>query len=176
MGGFEAFNINMGVNLGRGDIRMPQHHLHRAQIRAASEQMGGKRVAEHVGTYCLMNTGFERHLLDYLPKSDSGHGCAAIGEKEIIAGLAFQEKGAGLFNVFLQNSAGKPRKRHNPLLVAFAEDAEMTIVEVAPIDRQFDKLRDTQSRGIEKMQHGQITDLKRRKGFAWLQQGVDLSH
>jgi hypothetical protein len=36
------------VNLSRGKIRMPEHQLDRAQVRAALEQMRGERVAEDV--------------------------------------------------------------------------------------------------------------------------------
>ena len=38
----------MGVDLGGGDVGMAEQHLHRAQIGAAFEQMGGEGVAQDV--------------------------------------------------------------------------------------------------------------------------------
>ena len=36
----EPFVENMGVDLGRGDIGMPQKRLDRAQVRAVLQQVG----------------------------------------------------------------------------------------------------------------------------------------
>src|SRR5260370_19103183 len=45
----QAFFHDVGVDLRRGDIGMPQHELDGAQIRSAFQQMGGKTVPQHVG-------------------------------------------------------------------------------------------------------------------------------
>ncbi len=39
------------INLRRGDLGMPQKHLHRAQIRAALEKISGKGVTQAMGRY-----------------------------------------------------------------------------------------------------------------------------
>src|SRR5215211_418005 len=39
---------NMGVDLGRAQIRVTQHLLDRAEVGAPFEEMGGKRMAEQV--------------------------------------------------------------------------------------------------------------------------------
>jgi hypothetical protein len=39
---FQPFPCDMGIDLGRGDIRMPKHGLNRPEIRAVFEQMGRK--------------------------------------------------------------------------------------------------------------------------------------
>ena len=49
MQGLEPLSRHMGVDGGRGDIRMAQQHLHHAQISAVVEQMRGKRMAQRVG-------------------------------------------------------------------------------------------------------------------------------
>ena len=39
---------HMRINLRSGNIRMPQQHLHHAQVRAVIEQMRGEGVAQSV--------------------------------------------------------------------------------------------------------------------------------
>ena len=40
---------HVGVDLGGGDIAMPQHRLNRAQVGTIHQQVGSKRVAQSVG-------------------------------------------------------------------------------------------------------------------------------
>ena len=44
----EAVLIDLCIDLCGGDIGMPQHHLHRPEIGAMNQEMGCKRMAEHV--------------------------------------------------------------------------------------------------------------------------------
>jgi hypothetical protein len=39
---------HVGVDGGRGDVRMPQQQLHRAQVGAVVQQVGGESVAQRV--------------------------------------------------------------------------------------------------------------------------------
>ena len=48
MGRFEAGGVHLGVDLGGGDVRVAEHHLHGPQVGAAGQQVGGERMAEHV--------------------------------------------------------------------------------------------------------------------------------
>ena len=43
----------MSVDLGSGDIAVPQHRLNRAQVSAIHQQVGGERVAQSVGSDML---------------------------------------------------------------------------------------------------------------------------
>lgn len=45
---FEAGVLDMGVDLRGGNAGMAQHHLDRSQIRPMIQQMGRKRMPEHV--------------------------------------------------------------------------------------------------------------------------------
>lgn len=49
---------DMGVNLRRGNGRMPQHGLDAADVGAAGEQVGGEAVAERVRMNILHQPGF----------------------------------------------------------------------------------------------------------------------
>ena len=53
---------DVGVNLGGGYIHMAQHGLDGAQVRAALEQMGGKRVSQFVWAQNFGDAGFDCRL------------------------------------------------------------------------------------------------------------------
>ena len=72
----------MRVDLRRGQVRMPQHHLHRAQIGAVIQQMGGKRVSQRVRRDAGGYTCDRRVTLDGVPKGLPGHSPLAIARKQ----------------------------------------------------------------------------------------------
>ena len=47
----------MGVDLGGGDIAVPQHRLNRAQVGTIHQQIGGERVAQSVRGDVLSDAG-----------------------------------------------------------------------------------------------------------------------
>ena len=47
--GLKPFVENVGVNLRRGNIRVPQHLLHGAQVSTAAQEMAGEGMAQHMG-------------------------------------------------------------------------------------------------------------------------------
>ena len=48
---------HVGVDLGSGDIAVPQHRLDRAQVGAIHQQVGGERVAQGVRGDMLSDAG-----------------------------------------------------------------------------------------------------------------------
>ena len=59
----------MGVDLGRGDVGVAEQLLHRAQVRAAFEQVGGEGVAQDVGADALgIDAGQHGRFLQELRK------------------------------------------------------------------------------------------------------------
>ena len=47
--GLESVLVDVGVDLGRGDVRVAEHLLNSAQIRPAFEKVSGERVSEGMG-------------------------------------------------------------------------------------------------------------------------------
>ena len=45
---FQSFFDHVGINLGGGNIRMAQHHLHGTKIGSAVKQVRGETVPQHV--------------------------------------------------------------------------------------------------------------------------------
>ena len=48
MNPLEPSALDVRVDLRRGDVRMAEHGLDRAQIRTAVQEMSGERMAQHV--------------------------------------------------------------------------------------------------------------------------------
>ena len=46
---FKTFGLDVGINLGGGDVGMPQHFLNTAQISAVIEKMGGEGMPNYMG-------------------------------------------------------------------------------------------------------------------------------
>ena len=46
---FQMLAVEMGVDLGGGDISMTEHLLDRAKIGSTFDQMGGERVPKDMG-------------------------------------------------------------------------------------------------------------------------------
>ena len=72
----------MGIDLGGGNVAMAKHHLYRAKIGAPDKKIGGKRMAEDVGTDLLGNTGGKRCCANDLPETVPGHGPAPVGAEQ----------------------------------------------------------------------------------------------
>ena len=62
----QPFGLYMGIDLGRRDIRMTQHLLHRAKIGASFQQMAGETVAQHMGRNSgRIKSGFARQAFEF---------------------------------------------------------------------------------------------------------------
>ena len=63
----KVLKIKMGIDLGGGEVSMPQQLLHAAQIAARLQHMGGKGVAQLVRVYMavqpLLNAPLGESLL-----------------------------------------------------------------------------------------------------------------
>jgi hypothetical protein len=63
----EAAFRDMGVDLGGGDVGVAEKLLHRAQVSAAFEEVGGEGVAKDVGTDAFtVDAGKDRRFLEQL--------------------------------------------------------------------------------------------------------------
>ena len=64
-----SFWLTAGVDLGGGDIRVAQHFLDGAQIRTVLQQVGGKGVAQRMGSNVLLDPRLLLVVLDELPEA-----------------------------------------------------------------------------------------------------------
>ena len=69
MHGFQSLLIDMGVNLRRRNVGMPEHFLNNAQIGAVAQQMSGETVPEQMRINVLFQAGVPRFFFHDLPDS-----------------------------------------------------------------------------------------------------------
>ena len=79
---FESGLFHMRIDLSGGDTGMAQHRLHRPQIRPVIQEMGGKRMTQHMGGNRLGDSGSDRAPLENLPKTLPGHGPSQPGQQQ----------------------------------------------------------------------------------------------
>ena len=53
----QTLRFDRGVNLRRGNARVAEHFLDRAQVGAAREQVGGERMSQRMGFHIFRDTG-----------------------------------------------------------------------------------------------------------------------
>ena len=75
MDGFEPLLIHVCVNLGRGNIRMPEHFLDDPEIRAIAEEMGCEAVSQEMRIHISIQSRMFRVMFHNLPDPDRGQPC-----------------------------------------------------------------------------------------------------
>lgn len=99
----------------------------------------------------------QRRLLDNLPEPKSGHGPAAIADKETITSFTFKNERSGGLEIVFDTLAGRNAKGDEPLLVALADDPNKGGGEIAGRERNGNQLRDSDSGGVKEKKHGIIS-------------------
>src|SRR5262245_17458980 len=72
----------MRINLRRREVRVSEHHLDGAEIRAALQEMRRKRMTEHVRAERTANAGAAAVRLENFPEADPRQRAAACVQKE----------------------------------------------------------------------------------------------
>jgi hypothetical protein len=135
--GLEAAKSDVGVDLSRGDVGVAEHGLHGAQVGPVVNHMGGAAMTQHVG-----GGGAAGGLLDERPDGLPGERATVVAEKEAGgAGSPGRRAGAGtgtgtgtgtgkniaaVLEIALNGEDGGAANGYNALLIALAEDAELT--------------------------------------------------
>ena len=81
---FEAFPVDMGVDLGGGDVGVSQEFLDDAEIGPAFKEVGGKGVAEGMrGDFSGVQSALKGVFFNHSPGIDAVHGPAPGGQKQV---------------------------------------------------------------------------------------------
>src|ERR1700730_6101113 len=75
--GLQALLVDVGVDLGGRGVGVAEHGLHRSQVGAVLEQMGGEAVAESVRRE-RAQAGLEAVAAQQLPETLPGHRLAGV--------------------------------------------------------------------------------------------------
>ena len=63
----QSFDLDLRVNLGGSYVSMPQHLLHRPNVRSPHQQMGGEGVPQAMRSQVFLNARPAGVLLDQHP-------------------------------------------------------------------------------------------------------------
>ena len=74
----------MSVYLRRGQITVPQQHLHHSQISSVVEQVGSEGVPQGMRRKGLADSGDPGLVLDAMPERLAGHMLRAVRGKQHI--------------------------------------------------------------------------------------------
>ena len=160
----------MGVELGGGDVGVPQQLLHGPEIRPALQEVRGKAVAQGVGVQPLD----ARHAAVLL--ADGVHGLARKTsamdvEEDRRCGHAPHKRPSPLLQVGPQGCGGRPQDGHEPLLAALAKDAQQLLVEQDGAAVEAAKLARAQAAAVEDLQDGPVAQARGRLGEGLVQEG-----
>ena len=147
----------MSVYLGGRNVAVAEHHLHRPQVGAMAEQMGGKRMADHMRGDVFVDAGGQGNFANDLPEAQSGHAAAASGDKKVITVLAFEDMRATRLQILIDFFLCLFAKGNQPFLVALAQYPDKTSAQITGSQRQLHQLRHPQAGGVENKEHGVVS-------------------
>ena len=133
--------LNMGIQLGGGNVGVAKHELYRPEIRAVFKQVRGKGMAQYMGTDLFVNGGLAGNLPEYLPVAGSCHGLTLTGDEQGRTCLAHEQQGPDMIQVLLQEDPGLLANGHQSLLAALAQHPQIAALPVDADQRQLHQLR-----------------------------------
>lgn len=89
MNRLQAVLVDVSVDLGGCNVCMSKHELDSSQIGTVCQEMGGKRVTEHMGRYWCTNTRSPRGFRNDLPEAHPCHGFCPAGYEKRTASSVF---------------------------------------------------------------------------------------
>ena len=159
------------VALGRPEVGVPQHLLHRAEVGSALEQVRRERVAEEMR---MDATGLEAGPFGELPQDEE---CAGTGQRtaacvqEEVGTVAAVEVWAAEREIAPDGLGGRAPERNEPLLAALSQDTDDPLVDRDAALLEPRGFRDPQSGSVEQLHERAIAERARRRADG----GVDES-
>src|SRR5688572_9951843 len=166
---------NMRVDLGRPEVRVPEHLLDAAQVRAPFEQVRGERVTEETRVDPFR---VEARLRREPPDDQEGAGAcerAALGVEEDLRAVAPVEVGAPAGEVAPQRLDRLVPERDDALLVALAEAAHGAVLEVDAAALEPDRLAHADATAVQELDERAVAQAPRRRAVGGVDQALDLA-
>jgi hypothetical protein len=166
---------NMGVDLGCAQVRVAEHLLHRAQVRAPLEEVRGEGMAEEMGVH---PGRIEPRLRGQAPEDEEG---AGPGQR---AALRVEEKLRAVSAIQERPSPGEvpahrldpfAPERDDPLLVPLAEAPNDAAVQVDPATVESHGFADPEPGPIEELDEGAVAKRSWSRPVRRVDQALDLA-
>ena len=159
----------VGVELGRRQIGVAEHLLHRAQVAAAGEQVRREGVAQGVRAHPVAEPGglgvAQDDLVEALPRQRP----AAEVDEQLALVVGSDHLRSARAQIHPDRGDGLAADRYQPLLGALAPRADDAVLEVDVGDLERDRLRRPQPRRVHQLEQRPVPQ---GGGFvaAWLRQ------
>ncbi len=115
----------MRVDRRRRDVGVSEQQLHDAQVGAVIEQMRRERVPQHVRRQCgRRDARANRVALDQRPECLARERRMTLRQEHFVALAGAGERRPHVAQISLHPCDGFVAHRHEPLLVALADDAD----------------------------------------------------
>ena len=151
------------VALGRPEIGVAEHLLHRAEIGAALEEVRREGVAEEVRVDA---TRLEPCAFGQLAKDQERAGAgerAAARVEEQLGPVAPVEMGPAEGEVAAHGLGGRPPERDEPFLAALSEHAHNALLDRDAVLLQPDRLRHTEAGAVHELHERAIAQRPRHR-------------
>ena len=166
---------NMGVDLGRAQIRVTQHLLDRAEVGAPFEEMGGKRMAEQVRMHARrIESGLCGQPAKDEKRAGPGQSTPLRVEEKLRAMPAVQERPSSR-EVAAHGLDSFASKRHDPLLVTLAEAPYDAVLQVDPAAVEPHCLAHPEPGAVEELDESPIPERAGRRPVRGLDQALNLA-
>src|SRR5258708_9577393 len=140
--------IEMGVDLGGGEVSVSQHLLYAAQVCASLEKVRRKRVPQLVGRDRPADSRFQRVTLEQLPKALPAQRPCSPADKQRGA-RPFSDQGrTGALEVLPDDFGRALAHRHQALFSALSGGEQIAGLKIYVVDRQSGDLANAQARGV----------------------------
>ena len=164
----------MRVDLRRRDVRVPEHELQAAKVRAAFQQVRREAVPQHMRTEPLGNPGRQAIPAQQFPERLPGHRRAARGHEQELRRRLLENglpEASSVVLDRLERGSSDGNQTRFPSLAVGAHNAHFRVQFRQPNRNEF---RHPQARGVQQLQHGQIPAAQSRFRVGGFQQLVDL--
>jgi len=164
---------NMRVELGRPQVGVAQHLLHRAQVGAPFEQVGGEGMAQQMGVDARR---IEARLGGQAAQDEKRAGpcerAALRVEEELRPVPPVQERPAA-GKVSAHGLDALAPERHDALLVSLAEAANNPVVEVDPAAVEAHGLAHPEPGSVEELDERAVSERARGRSVRGLDEPLD---
>lgn len=173
----QVFAVHVQVDLGGGDGFVAEHFLHGAEVGAAFDEVGGKGMAEGVGTHVFVQAGEGGEVFDGGEDADAGEAAPLLVEKgEVFVAPLDGEMDAHFCEVMPEMKQSGFADGHEALFAAFSKDFHKALIGIDAREFEAGQLGDAEAGGIEDFEQGPCADALRRFRVDSGKYGLDLLH
>jgi hypothetical protein len=149
-------SIDLGVDLGGGHGRMTQEFLDHAKVGAALEQMGGKRMSQHVRMKPTLESRRARVLSQDAPKPHAAQ-LAAPAVQEHDVGFAFaDEDRTSIVKIGSKRSDRGAGQRDDTFPLPLSQDANVRLAKPERVQGEVQDFGHPKPRPVHEFEDGPV--------------------